>query len=76
VLPPNTAPEIVTTLRAAMVKAFKDPGFQKDFNKLMGADPTPLSGDEVANSLRELPRDPEIIGLYKKMAEDGPLPPR
>ena len=76
VLPPNTPPDVVKTLRAAMLQAFKDPGFHKDFNKLMGADPTPLSGDEVTNSLRELPREPEIIGLYKKMAEDGPLPPR
>jgi hypothetical protein len=29
---------------------------------------------EVA--IRELPRDPELVALYKKMAETGPLPPR
>ncbi len=76
VLPPNTPPDLVKTLRVAMLKAFKDPGFHNEFTKLMGAAPTPLSGEEVTSSLRELPRDPEILGLYKKMAEDGPLPPR
>jgi tripartite-type tricarboxylate transporter receptor subunit TctC len=76
VLPPNTPPDIVSSLREAMAKAFKDPGFHKDFNKLMGTDPSPLTGAEVASALRGLPRDPEILGLYKKMAEDGPLPPR
>lgn len=76
VLPPGTPAEIVKTLRGAMAKAFDDPGFHKEFKKLMAADPTPLTGEEVEAAMRELPRDPEIIGLYKKMAEHGPLPPR
>jgi tripartite-type tricarboxylate transporter receptor subunit TctC len=76
VLPPGTPPEIVKTLREATVKSFKDPGFTQDFKKLMGSDPSPLTGEEVEASIRELPRDPEVIGLYKKMAEHGPLPPR
>jgi tripartite-type tricarboxylate transporter receptor subunit TctC len=76
VLPPGTPPEIVTTLREAMVKSFSDPGFKQEFKKLMGGDPSPLTGEEVETSIRELPRDPEVIGLYKKMAEHGPLPPR
>jgi tripartite-type tricarboxylate transporter receptor subunit TctC len=76
VLPPGTPPEIVNTLRGAMVKSFKDPAFHAEFKKLMGGDPSPLTGEEVEQSIRELPRDPEIIGLYKKMAEHGPLPPR
>jgi tripartite-type tricarboxylate transporter receptor subunit TctC len=76
VLPPGTPPEIVKTLREATVKSFKDPGFTQDFKKLMGGDPSPLTGEEVEASIRELPRDPEVIGLYKKMAEHGPLPPR
>ena len=76
VLPPRTSAEIVKTLREAMVKAFKDPGFGQEFKKLMGSDPSPLSGEEVETSIRELPRDPETVGLYKKMAEAGPLPSR
>jgi len=30
----------------------------------------------METAIRELPRDPEIVGLYKKMADHGPLPPR
>jgi tripartite-type tricarboxylate transporter receptor subunit TctC len=76
VLPPGTPAEIVKTLREAMSKSFKDPAFAQEFKKLMGGEPSPLTGEEVEASIRELPRDPEVVGLYKKMAEHGPLPPR
>lgn len=76
VLPPGTPVATVKILRSAMVSAFKDPGFSGEFKKLMGGEPSPLTGEEVETSIRELPRDPEVIGLYKKMAEHGPLPPR
>ena len=76
ILPPGTPPEIVKILREAMAKAFKDPAFPKEYTKVMGGDPSPLTGEEVETAIRELPRDPETITLYKKMAEHGPLPPR
>ena len=76
ILPPKTPDEIVKTLRDAMAKAFKDPEFPKEFKKLMANDPTPLTGEEVQSAIKGLPRDPDIVGLYKKLAEDGPLPPR
>jgi tripartite-type tricarboxylate transporter receptor subunit TctC len=76
VLPPGTPAATVKILRGAMASAFKDPGFSGEFQKLMGGEPSPLTGEEVETSIRELPRDPEVIGLYKKMAEHGPLPPR
>ena len=76
VLPPGTPEATVKILRAAMASAFKDPGFSGEFKKLMGGEPSPLTGEEVETSIRELPRDPEVIGLYKKMAEHGPLPSR
>ena len=76
VLSPGTPPEIVKTLREAMSKSFKDPGFAQEFKKLMGGEPSPLTGEEVEASIRQLPRDPEIVGLYKQMAQHGPLPPR
>ncbi|HEY7318116.1 MAG TPA: hypothetical protein VIE89_11125 [Candidatus Binatia bacterium] len=75
VLPPGTPVEIVKTLREAMSKSFKDPGFTQEFKKLMGGEPSPLTGEEVEASIRQLPRDPEVVGLYKKFAENGPLPP-
>jgi tripartite-type tricarboxylate transporter receptor subunit TctC len=76
VLPPGTPAEIVKTLREAMNKSFKDPGFAQEFKKLMGGEPSPLTGEEVEASIRGLPREPEVVGLYKKMAEHGPLPAR
>ena len=75
-LPPGTPNEIVMTLREAMVKTFKDPAFPGEFKKLMGSEPSPLTGEEVEEAIRAIPRDTETIALYKKMAENGPLPPR
>ena len=76
IVPPATSREVVAILRGAMVKAFKDPEFHKEFKKLMTTDPTPLTGEEMQAAIRELPREPETVALYKKMAEDVPLPPR
>ena len=76
ILPPATPKEIVATLRGAMAKALKDPDFHKEFKKLMTTDPTPLTGEDMEKAIRELPRDPETISLYKLMADQGPLPPR
>jgi hypothetical protein len=59
-----------------MARTFKDPEFQQEFKKLMGREPSPLTGEEVQKVVRELPRDPETIALYKLYAEGGPLPPR
>jgi hypothetical protein len=75
-LSPGTPPELVKILRDAMVRTFKDSAFQQDFQKLMGREPTPLTGEDVQKLVRELPRDPEVIGLYKKLAEHEPLPAR
>ena len=76
IVPPGTPKEVVGILRGAMAKAFKDPDFHKEFKKLMTTDPTPLTGEEMEVAIRELPRDPETVALYKKMAEHVPLPPR
>ena len=57
-------------------KAFSHPEFPKEFHKLMGADPSPLTGEEMDSALKELPRDPAALALYKKMSEHGPLPAR
>jgi tripartite-type tricarboxylate transporter receptor subunit TctC len=76
VVPPGTPAEIVKILRTATAKAFADPEFAKEFKKLMGSDPSPLTGEEMENALRELPRDPGTLDLYKKMTEHGPLPAR
>jgi hypothetical protein len=67
---------MVKILRAAMAQAFKDLDFRQEFKKLLATEATPLTGEEVELAIRELPRDPDIVSLYKKMAEHGPLPAR
>ena len=75
-LAPGTPKELVKILREAVAKSFKDPGFHQDFKKLMGREPTPVSGEEVEKAVRELPREAEVIAFYKMLAESAPLPPR
>lgn len=73
---PGTAPELVKILRDAMAQTFKDPAFMQEFKKLMGREPSPLTGEAVQQVVKDLPREAEVIALYKQYAEGGPLPPR
>lgn len=76
ILPPGTPREQVKILREAMAKMFKDPDFHKEYKKLVGEEPTPLLGEEMDRALGELPRDPEIVELFKKLNAAGSLPSR
>lgn len=76
ILPPGVPPERVKTLQDAMVKTFQDPAFHKEYQKLVGDEATPLLPEEMEKSIKELPREREIVELFKKIAGGGPLPPR
>ena len=43
---------------------------------MVGEEPTPILPEEMESSMKELPRDPEIIDLFKKINGAGPLPAR
>ena len=75
VLPPGTPRDRVQILQEAMRKTFKDPEFHKEFKKLTGDDPTPLTPEKMEKYVREIPRSPELIALFHKIAGAGPLPP-
>ncbi|MDP2643446.1 MAG: hypothetical protein Q8P24_00760 [Desulfobacterales bacterium] len=75
-LPPGTPGELVKILRDAVTQTFKDPNWAADFQRLTGAEPTPLFGEQLEAAIKEVPREPEIIELYKKFGALGPLPPR
>lgn len=75
-LPPGTPAEQVKILRNAMAKMYSDPEFHKDYRKLVGEEPTPILGEEMERGIRDLPRDPELVDLFKKLNAAGPLPPR
>ncbi len=76
-LPPGTPKDRVDIMKEAVRKTHTDPEFIKEYRKLTGGDePTPLMPDEQANMVKEIPRDAEIIELFKKFAGTAPLPPR
>ena len=75
--PPGTPKERLDTLKEAVAKTYADPKFAADYKRLTGGDdPSPLLPDEQAKIVRGIPRDPEIIELFKKFAATAPLPAR
>jgi len=76
-LPPGTPKDLVAIMKNAVEKTHADPTFHKEYKKLTrGDDPSPLSPDEQAQVIKDLPRDPEIIALFKKFSGTDPLPLR
>ncbi|MBM4259988.1 MAG: hypothetical protein FJ143_04735 [Deltaproteobacteria bacterium] len=75
-LPPGTPAEQVKTLREATARMYKDPEFQKEYKKMVGEEPSPILGEDMERTIRELPRDPEIVELFKKLNAAGPVPAR
>jgi tripartite-type tricarboxylate transporter receptor subunit TctC len=73
ILSPGTPKEQVEILEQAMRKTFKDPEFAASMLKFAGAEASPLMPEEQTAAIREIPRDPQIIDVYKKLAGSGPL---
>jgi tripartite-type tricarboxylate transporter receptor subunit TctC len=76
ILPPATPEDRVTILRAAFQNIFKDGEFRKDYKKLVGDDPSPLTAEGIDQAIRELPRETSIIELFKQVTGGGDLPSR
>ncbi len=75
-LPPGTPKEPVKILQDAMIKAFNDPAFHKDYKKSTGDEASPLMPHEMEKLVNEMPRDAEIVELFKKLNAAGALPAR
>ena len=75
-LPPATPKERVDIVADALRATFRDPAFLSDFKKQTGAEATPITADEQTKALREIPRDKEVIELFKKLVGADPLPQR
>jgi tripartite-type tricarboxylate transporter receptor subunit TctC len=75
VLPPGTAKDRVDILRDAFRKTFKDPEFFRVYKKMAADDATPLMPEAHEKVIREIPRDPEVVEIFKKIVGAGPLPP-
>jgi tripartite-type tricarboxylate transporter receptor subunit TctC len=74
IMPPRTPPERIRILRNAITSAYSDPDFSKDYQKLTGETPSPMMPDEFDIIIKKLPRNPEDVELFKKVAGAGPLP--
>ena len=76
VLPPNTPRDRAEILQTAVRKTFNDPGFSQTYRKMVGEDATPLMPEELQKVIYEVPRDPEVIALFNKIAGGEKLPDR
>jgi len=76
ILPPGTPKERADILKEAVRKTFNDPGYQREYEKLVGSNLAPVTADEVEKAVKALKPDAEIIELYKKIVGPGPLPPQ
>jgi len=59
-----------------MRNTLSDPAFFKEYKKLAGDNPSPLTAEALEKAIREVPREPEVIELFHKLAGAAPLPPR
>jgi tripartite-type tricarboxylate transporter receptor subunit TctC len=75
-VPPGTPKDRVEILREAMRRAFNDPEFLADYKKIIKEDFEPVMPEEVDKAIREIPRDPEVNELVKKLSGPGPMPSR
>ena len=76
VLPPGTPKDRVDILKDAFRKTYLDPDFAKEYRKLTSDDPSPLLPENHEKAIREVPRDPEAIELFKIIAGPKKLTPR
>ena len=76
VAPPATPKDRVAILQEAFRKTFKDPEFAREYQKLTGEEATPLLPEDNEKAIRDIPRDPDAIEIFKKLIGAGPLPGR
>lgn len=75
-LPPGVPKERVQLLTEAMRKTLSDPEFSKEYQKLSGEEASPLAAEALEKVIRELPRDANVVELFKKLAGAEPMPAR
>jgi tripartite-type tricarboxylate transporter receptor subunit TctC len=76
ILPPATPRDKAAILQRAMEKALQDPEFPKYFKQTVGDDAEIVMPQIMDKTIKELPRNPEVVELLKKIAGPDPLPVR
>jgi tripartite-type tricarboxylate transporter receptor subunit TctC len=75
-LPPGVPAERAQILTDAMRKTLTDPEFLKEYQKLSGEAASPLMAETLTKVIRELPREANVVELFKQLAGADPLPAR
>lgn len=75
-LPPGVPKERAQVLIDAMRKTLGDPEFANEYRKLSNEKPSPLGAEALEKVIRELPRDANVVEIFKKLAGAEPLPAR
>jgi len=76
ILPPGTAKEPAEVLQKGMRKAFKDPAFLEAYRKSDRRKTHAGNARRLQRIVKEVPRDPEIVSLFNRIAARiaaGPL---
>jgi hypothetical protein len=74
-LVPKGIPEpALRTLTDAFNKLWKDNQFTEEYARLTGEPADPLNRDEIEQVLRQIPKDPKVLEVYKILIGAGPLP--
>lgn len=76
VLPPGVPKDRVEVIQAGFRRTFQDKEFFREYKKMTGDDPTPLLPENHEKAIKAIPREPEVIELFKKLVGAGPLPAR
>lgn len=76
VLPPGTPKERVEILQEAMRRTLKDSEFQREYQKVVAEEASPLMPEELTKAIQDTPRDAELIELFKTFSGAAPLPAR
>jgi tripartite-type tricarboxylate transporter receptor subunit TctC len=76
ILPAGVPEERVGILREAFRATYSDPEFIKSYKKLVGEDATPMTPEEQEKSIKEIPREREVIELFKRITGPDALPSR
>jgi tripartite-type tricarboxylate transporter receptor subunit TctC len=75
VLMPGVPQERIEILRSAFRQVFMDPELGPIWKTFTGAPATPILAEEQEAAIRNIPRDPETIDMFNRLAGPEPLPP-
>ena len=73
---PRGIPDVaLKALRQGFVNTWKDPLFPEEYKRLTGEPADPVTGEEIEEALKNIPKDRKIRKVYQQIIGAGPLPP-